>query len=94
MSFVHRLIEETLDKTFAVRKWQLFLQRSAILATVICGLVLLLGAAMAAGLFAGPGWLAVCFSLLVLGGFFVWLIVGMISQEQTEDSTSLAAAVE
>ncbi len=91
---LHRRIEDQLKR--ASTNWRLlwFVKQSAVLASLLMLVGLALGVAMWMEWLTHSVVLAIIFVLLVLGGGFVWLILGIMSIGASSQRTELAQAVE
>jgi hypothetical protein len=94
MSFRFTVVEMSLNRAEFRWKWLRFLQRSFVLGIVLCGLVLLLGAAILAGWITSKELAGTLFAVLAMTGFIAWafIIIGVLVG--APDRGWLAAALE
>ena len=94
MRYLDAAIEHAFEQTLSQWRLLCFLKRSATLATVVTGLVLLLGVGMVLGWFTSPALMTTCLSLLALGAIVVWMLTGLVTAFRVENQPWLAAALE
>lgn len=94
MIHLNRNIEDQLRRASTSGRWLRFLKQSAILASLVTLAVLALGIGIWMQWLTHSVFLAVSFVVLILGGGFVWMILGIINIGATSKRTNLAQAVE
>lgn len=87
-------VEEHLKRASAWWKWQTFIRRTSLLATLSCLGLLLLGGGMMLGWFDSLVWAGVWIGLVVLISLFAWMVVGILIAESSQDTTWLASVLE
>ncbi len=87
-------VEEHLKRTAAWWKWQIFIRRTATLASLSCGALLLVGGGMTLGWFDSLVWAGAWIALVVLVSLFAWMVVGVLIAESSQDVSWLAAVLE
>ena len=87
-------IEDSLDQASSWWRWQLFLRRTANLATFVTIAILLLGAAIWMGWIGSKITVTVVLVALTLGALLSLLILAFMSLEASLDRTQFAQAVE
>lgn len=94
MSFRFTVVETSLNRAEFRWKWLKLLERSFLLGSILCGLVLLLGVAIVAGWITSKGFVTMLFGLLAMAGFVAWcvIIIGVLAGSPERDW--LAAALE
>lgn len=87
-------IEYHLNQASSWWRWQLFLRRTANLATTVTIAILLLGAAIWAGWIGSQAVAAIVLVVLTLGALIAWVVLAVTSVDTHLDRTQSAYAVE
>ena len=94
MKYLPPAIEEVLEKASARWRRLLFLRKTAVLASVVSSIILLLGIGMTLGWLTSPTWMIVCFVVLGLATLFAWILVALTTAVRLVNRSRLAASVE
>ncbi len=94
MDFRYTAVEKSLNRAEFRWKWLRFLQHGLSLATILCGLVLLLGIALIAGWITSKEWAVTLFGLLGVTGFIALVAVVIAVASRVVDRNWLAATLE